>query len=146
MFILIFLKYLLQKVDSSSENSNKIRDFYDKIRIKVLKGVIDKPDFVISVTGGAQKFTVSHQLRRDFIRGIHNAAIIMKSWVITGGTDCGCMKLVGEAVSQSSKKNDLNVIGIATFGVLENKSLKNYNQNTQVFFIEKIRVFKLFSF
>lgn len=56
-------------------------------------------------------------------------------WVITGGTNTGVMKHVGEAMEGRSK----NLIGIATWGIVynrneleENKKLVNYKVETSM--------------
>ena len=48
-------------------------------------------------TGGAQDFELTPGLKRVFDRGLVNAASSTNAWVVTGGTDTGCMKLVASA-------------------------------------------------
>ena len=79
---------------------------------------LPKPQLIISVTGGAKKFTMSHPMKKAFKRGLIKAAASTGAWIITGGTNSGVMKLVGEAVADELDKYNLNlpVIGIATWG------------------------------
>lgn len=51
---------------------------------------------LISVTGGAAGFKPDKRLRTAFERGLKAAVRTTKAWVITGGTKCGCMELVGK--------------------------------------------------
>ena len=72
------------------------------------------PQLIISVTGGAQQFSIPLKMRKAFKQGLINVAASTNAWIITGGTNTGVMKLVGEAVSESISK--ITVIGIATWG------------------------------
>jgi transient receptor potential cation channel subfamily M protein 2 len=72
------------------------------------------PQLIISVTGGAQQFSIPLKMRSAFKRGLIKAATSTNAWIITGGTNTGVMKLVGEAVAESMSK--LTVIGIASWG------------------------------
>jgi transient receptor potential cation channel subfamily M protein 2 len=72
------------------------------------------PQLIISVTGGAQNFTIPQRMKTAFKRGLIKAATSTNAWIITGGTNTGVMRLVGEAVSEEFNK--LIVIGIATWG------------------------------
>ena len=72
------------------------------------------PQLIISVTGGAQNFSIPQRMKTAFKRGLIKAATSTNAWIITGGTNAGVMKLVGEAVSE--EYNKLVVIGIATWG------------------------------
>lgn len=56
-----------------------------------------RPEVLISVTGGAQDFELSPKLQVAFDRGLVAAATTTNAWVVTGGTDTGCMKLVAAA-------------------------------------------------
>jgi hypothetical protein len=53
-------------------------------------------------------------MKTAFKRGLIKAATSTNAWIITGGTNTGVMRLVGEAVSEEFNK--LIVIGIATWG------------------------------
>ncbi|KAK7104609.1 hypothetical protein V1264_019300 [Littorina saxatilis] len=90
------------------------------------------PELLISVTGGAKKFTVLPRLSEILKDGLVRVAINTNAWIITGGTATGVMKLVGEAVegyvtdSENGKKQQLVVLGIASWGfVAQRKKLKD---------------------
>ena len=55
---------------------------------------------LISVTGGAAGFKPDKRLRTAFERGLEAAVRTTKAWVITGGTKCGCMELVGKTLER----------------------------------------------
>ena len=75
---------------------------------------LEMPHLIISVTGGAQNFTISHRMKTAFKRGLLKVASSTGAWIITGGTNTGVMKLVGEAISEDL--SDVPVIGIASWG------------------------------
>ena len=58
------------------------------------------PRLIISVTGGAMDFELTRALEQTLKRGLRRAAEATDAWVITGGTDCGIMKYVGQAMAE----------------------------------------------
>lgn len=76
-----------------------------------------KPQLILSVTGGAQTFTMPYKMKQTFKRGLVKAVASTGACIITGDNNTGVMKLVGEAVADASEKSDFNipVIGIASF-------------------------------
>ncbi|XP_012554388.2 transient receptor potential cation channel subfamily M member 1 isoform X1 [Hydra vulgaris] len=90
---------------------------------------LEQPRLLISVTGGAKSFTLAPALKYQFTDGLLKVAKTPGAWVITGGTNTGVMKHVGEALHGSSKA----CIGIATWGIVTNaKKLINLD-NTQTY-------------
>lgn len=79
------------------------------------------PNLIISVTGGAQKFALPFRMKKAFKEGLYKAAASTGAWIVTGGTNTGVMKLVGEAISEGTQKQDIVLLGIATWGVLSLK-------------------------
>lgn len=80
---------------------------------------LEGPKLILSITGGAQKFNIPNQMKRAFKRGLVKVAGTTGAWIITGGTNTGVMRLVGEAVSGEFLKNNSSkivVLGIATWG------------------------------
>jgi hypothetical protein len=79
---------------------------------------LHRPQLILSVTGGAQKFNISNSMKTAFKRGLIKAAVSTGAWIITGGTNMGLMRLVGEAVADEFKNynSHLTVLGIATWG------------------------------
>ena len=54
---------------------------------------LERPQLILSVTGGAQKFTIPHRMKKAFKRGLIKAAASTGAWIITGGTNTGVMRL-----------------------------------------------------
>ena len=84
---------------------------------------LEVPNLVISVTGGAQDFKLKPRLREVFTKGLIKVAASTNAWVITGGTNTGVMKHVGEAVKNRGSvgkfgRSKINVIGIAAWGTV----------------------------
>ncbi|XP_052244809.1 transient receptor potential cation channel subfamily M member-like 2 isoform X3 [Dreissena polymorpha] len=86
---------------------------------------LDKPNLLISVTGGAKNFQMNKRLRDTFRRGLMKTALTTGAWIVTGGTHAGVMKHVGEAVKDfgiaSTSKNPIIAIGIAPWGCIQNR-------------------------
>ena len=78
------------------------------------------PSVLISVTGGAQNFRLPQNLQAAFERGLMRAARSGNTWIITGGTDSGVMKLIGQAIADYSADN-VTAVGIATWGIVMNR-------------------------
>jgi transient receptor potential cation channel subfamily M protein 2 len=87
-----------------------------------------KPHLLISVTGGAQNFTISSKMKQAFKQGLLKVATSTEAWIVTGGTDTGCMKLVGEALSE--ELSDIPVIGIATWGKMAFRANLQHDDDT----------------
>ena len=82
---------------------------------------LKKPQLIISVTGGAKNFTIPHRMKKAFKRGLIKAAASTRAWIITGGTNTGVMRLVGEAVTEEFHATNITVLGIATWGAITNR-------------------------
>ncbi|KAL3837250.1 hypothetical protein ACJMK2_022618 [Sinanodonta woodiana] len=93
----------------------------------MMLNLTSRPNVLISVIGGEENFNMTPQLL-DMLRfGLVNAAQKTDAWIITGGTNIGVAKYVGEALKYS-RINSLNkkkivAIGIAPWGVIHNKDL-----------------------
>ncbi|XP_053372803.1 transient receptor potential cation channel subfamily M member-like 2 [Mercenaria mercenaria] len=109
-------KYIRVDVDT------KMTDMLD-LMMKVWG--LDKPNLLISVTGGAKNFQMNKRLKETFRRGLMKTALTTGAWIVTGGTHAGVMKHVGEAVKDfgvaSTSKNPVISIGIAPWGCIQNK-------------------------
>lgn len=115
---------------------------------------LKRPELIISVTGSATLNSLKHSLKETFCKGLVKVArntSIIKNWslfsllscivnfisifsealITTGGTYNGCMKLVGEAFKENSLSVDSNqiadVLGIATWGSIQNNHLLSFN-------------------
>ncbi|CAD5125413.1 DgyrCDS13644 [Dimorphilus gyrociliatus] len=86
---------------------------------------LETPDLIISVTGGAKDFDIRKTLKESFGKGLMKTATLTRAWIITGGTNSGVMKLVGEAVKDFStaygKQRKLITIGIASWAKIRNR-------------------------
>lgn len=47
------------------------------------------PNLILSVTGGAQNFTLGHDVKLAFKQGLVKAAKATSAWIISGGTNYG---------------------------------------------------------
>ncbi|GFR76765.1 transient receptor potential cation channel subfamily M member 2-like [Elysia marginata] len=84
---------------------------------------MEKPNLLISVTGGAKNFSMKTRLREVFRRGLMKAALSTGAWIVTGGSNAGVMKHVGEAVRDFglTAEGRVMTIGIASWGAVQNK-------------------------
>ena len=77
---------------------------------------LDTPKLIISVTGGAQNFTIDARTKEAFKKGLVKAAKTTNALIVSGGTNFGVMKLVGDAVAEDLHFGQQTVLGIATWG------------------------------
>ena len=86
---------------------------------------LKKPKLLISVTGGAKSFNMKAKLKEAFRRGLMKAARSTGAWIVTGGTNTGVMKHVGEAVRDygltTTTGAPVVAIGVATWGCIHKK-------------------------
>ncbi|XP_052091143.1 transient receptor potential cation channel subfamily M member-like 2 isoform X6 [Mytilus californianus] len=86
---------------------------------------LQKPNLLISVTGGANFFNMKTKLKQAFRFGLMKAARSTGAWIVTGGTNTGVMKHVGEAVRDygltSTTGAPVVAIGVATWGCIHKK-------------------------
>ncbi|XP_078671110.1 transient receptor potential cation channel subfamily M member-like 2 isoform X2 [Branchiostoma floridae x Branchiostoma belcheri] len=84
---------------------------------------LKEPSLIVSVAGGAQKFFLKNRLKDAFIRSLMKASQSTDAWILTGGTNSGIMKCVGEAVRDqvSNFATSPVAIGIATWGSIDNR-------------------------
>ena len=83
---------------------------------------IKKPQLIISVTGGAKNFTIPLKTKNAFKLGLIKAATSTNALIITGGTNTGVMKLVGDAIAESVIDTScIDVLGIATWGIVADR-------------------------
>ena len=82
--------------------------------IDVLQEVWRMPraNVLISVTGGAQAFKLDKRLTASFQRGLRSAVRTTKACVVTGGTKCGCMELVGKTLED---EEHIVLLGVAPY-------------------------------
>ena len=75
----------------------------DRINMHLLRYFVDRvwalprPDVIISVTGGAANFKLATDHKDKIMQGMFDGTRSLTPWFITGGTDAGIMRHVGEA-------------------------------------------------
>ena len=112
----------------------------DALKLLLEEWRLEFPNFLISVTGGAKTFKLPAKLKQLFSNGLYKVAQTTGAWVITGGTNTGVMKHVGEALQVVSKgqystqwdsQKRVYCIGIATWGIVEHRNML-VNQSSAV--------------
>ncbi|KAJ8304156.1 hypothetical protein KUTeg_017739 [Tegillarca granosa] len=85
--------------------------------------LLELPKLLITVHGGILNFDLQPKLKRVFRKGLLKAARTTGAWIITGGTNTGVTRHVGDAISDrtTKAKNKVVAIGIAPWGIVENK-------------------------
>jgi len=74
------------------------------------------PDIIISVTGGASAFELSTEAKEIIMKGMVDGTRSLDAWFVTGGTNAGIMKYVGEARAKYNPQAPL--IGIVPLGIV----------------------------
>ncbi|XP_061081599.1 transient receptor potential cation channel subfamily M member 2-like isoform X1 [Conger conger] len=110
-------KYVRVSTDTSTDVLYELMTDHWKLR---------PPNLLISVTGGAQNFYMRTRLKEMFRRGLIKVAKTTGAWILTGGTNTGVMKHVGQAVrdyalTTSTTEDQIVAIGVATWGTLLNR-------------------------
>ncbi|XP_048583807.1 transient receptor potential cation channel subfamily M member 7 isoform X3 [Nematostella vectensis] len=103
------------------------------LRLLCGEWALDLPKLLISVTGGAKNFILSPKIKRVLREGLLKAAQTTGAWVITGGTNTGVMRHVGEAVKGhtvmsrgeqlKNTAHQVHLIGIASWGIVDHKEM-----------------------
>lgn len=57
---------------------------------------LKRPDVIISVAGGAKQFDLSTENKDKVMKGMMEGTRALDAWFITGGSNAGIMKYVGE--------------------------------------------------
>lgn len=102
----------------------RVADFTAAIRLNNLltyHWCLPRPEVLISITGGAQEFSLPPQLLRAFSHGLASTALAAKAWIFSGGSDTGVMKLVGDTVRHYDIRTP--VIGVFPWGAVNNRDL-----------------------
>ena len=79
---------------------------------------LPKPKMILSITGGSKQFSIDEGTKTAFKLGLLKAAKTTNAWIITGGTNTGVMRLVGDAVAEDLNAEDVTVLGIASYGCI----------------------------
>ncbi|XP_074651257.1 transient receptor potential cation channel subfamily M member 3-like [Tubulanus polymorphus] len=85
---------------------------------------LELPKLLISVHGGIANFELQPKLKRVFRKGLLKAAKTTGAWIITGGTNTGVMRHVGDALVDRSVKqaNKVVTLGVAPWGVVDGRA------------------------
>ena len=99
----------------------------DRVLNLLLRGwCLDKPKLLITVTGGKANFDLQPRIKWCLRKGLLKAAKTTGAWLLTGGTNTGVSKHVGDAlVSEKSpriKGGRVASIGIAPWGIVERRN------------------------
>ncbi|KAJ8028966.1 Transient receptor potential cation channel subfamily M member 3 [Holothuria leucospilota] len=81
------------------------------------------PKLLVEVTGGTKDFSLHPELVRQFRKSIVRVAVTTGAWILTGGTNTGVMKHVGEALRDHSRRsrNKITALGVVSWGTVENR-------------------------
>jgi len=82
---------------------------------------IERPQVIISVTGGAQTFDLSSKFKDIIMKGMMDGTRNLKALFITGGTNAGIMRYVGEA--RAKYNPTVPLIGIVALGPVKGASV-----------------------
>jgi len=131
LLVLKFLSFQYVRVKNDTDVNQLMQMMLDKWNM-------EKPNLLISVTGGAKNFRLKPRLKEVFRHGLIKAADSTGAWIVTGGTNAGVMKHVGEAIRDSAiargaSKTPLVAIGIATWGCINNREIL-VNKNVNIVF------------
>jgi hypothetical protein len=80
---------------------------------------VKRPRLVLTIVGGADEFQMALGLKDKILGGIMDVAKTMQAWIITGGSDSGIMKYVGEA--RNKEGTQVPLIGIMPWGVVRGR-------------------------
>jgi len=118
------------------EKKNKIT--YSNIYVTKLKKS-KTPKLIVSVTGGAGQFSLPSRIKTAFKYGIAKIAESTDALIITGGTQTGVMKLVGEGMAKYYQKDNIKLLGIASWecGMFRDE-LEEYQTNIEKNDAEKV--------
>ena len=78
------------------------------------------PSVIFSVTGGAEKLTLRPKFLDLFCSALLNATRNTNAWVVTGGTNVGIMKLIGDALSRH--QSNATTLGVAAWGAIHGRT------------------------
>jgi hypothetical protein len=98
-------------------------------RIKTLRGTteflkmswgLEMPSVIFSVTGTALPLHLRQRYRRSFAGALLDATRNTNAWVVSGGSNVGVMKLVGDSLSKFSSHEV--ALGIAPWGTMHGRT------------------------
>ncbi|CAF1411032.1 unnamed protein product [Rotaria sordida] len=88
----------------------------------IVKDVGAKPKLLVSCYGGAEYFTMTDDLEREFINGIGQVAATKDVWILTTGLNSGVSGLIAQGVHRNTLLNKNTwkpiVIGMSHWGTI----------------------------
>eukprot|EP01043_Picozoa_sp_COSAG02_P019955 COSAG02_NODE_973_length_15536_cov_5.108635_4_plen_1513_part_00 len=81
---------------------------------------MDMPSVIFSVTGSAQEFTLRPKFRDTFMSALLNATRSTNAWIVTGGSDAGIMKLVGDTLARGKQME--TAVGVASWSAVHGRT------------------------
>ena len=78
---------------------------------------LPRPDIIFSVTGGAAAFDLNNDEKDKILKGLMEGTRELSPWFITGGSNVGIMKYVGEA--RAKYNPSVPLIGIGPLGIFK---------------------------
>eukprot|EP01043_Picozoa_sp_COSAG02_P010313 COSAG02_NODE_360_length_23829_cov_107.112769_8_plen_1933_part_00 len=99
------------------ERQERVEQLLEIVRIFEQEWGMSMPPMILGVTGNAAPFQLRPQYGDIFDKALLKATQATNAWVITGGTDSGVMRLVGNAMKTASTP----VVGVASWGVIKGR-------------------------
>ena len=101
-----FLSFSYSCVDFRGTHTNKaqyIRLAFDTkpelvLSLLLREWCLERPKLLITTTGGKANFDLQPRIKRSLRRGLLKAAKTTGAWILTGGTNTGVNKHVGDAL------------------------------------------------
>ena len=74
--------------------------------------ILTGASLILSITGGARSFHLGKDMLDAISKGFLRIAENTTTWIVTGGTNSGVMKLVGEIMTDQSLTRLAPLIGV----------------------------------
>jgi hypothetical protein len=86
---------------------------------------LNDPKLLISITGSARSLEgLNKSLEKSLKRGLVKAALDTDAWIITGGSEEGIMRIIGEGVNEMATAVDpekkITLLGITNWTTITN--------------------------
>ncbi|XP_041442727.1 transient receptor potential cation channel subfamily M member 7 isoform X3 [Xenopus laevis] len=101
-------------------NDSKVEDI---LQLMIKEWHMKKPNLLISVHGGMQKFELHPRFKEAFGKGFVKAAVSTGAWIFTGGTNNGVAAHIGDAIKEYASRltHNICIIGVAPWGIIEGR-------------------------
>eukprot|EP01047_Picozoa_sp_COSAG01_P004714 COSAG01_NODE_156_length_23748_cov_439.062371_22_plen_536_part_00 len=103
-----------------SHRSARVDALRSTLRLMEHQWQMECPSLIISVTGDATRsFDLRPEFHRLFTHALVSASLQGQTWIMTGGTNRGIMRAIGDAMASFHATTPC--IGVATWGTLRNR-------------------------